>query len=187
MKIAHISDSHLGFSAYRKVDEVTGINQREVDLYSAFVRCIDAIIESKVEVALHSGDLFDTVRPSNRAISFALEQLIRLTDAGVEVVLIAGNHSAPKLRETGSVFKIFEHLDKVHPVYQGRYEVVEIGDLAVHAVPHADRQVMMDQLDQVKLDRGRKFNVLMLHAGLIGSMSSWSPHHTCAPMSTISR
>jgi DNA repair protein SbcD/Mre11 len=168
MKIAHFSDTHLGFSAYRKVDDESGINQREMDLYRAFERCVDGIIASDAEVVLHSGDLFDSVRPSNRAISFTLDQLIRLTDAGKEVVLIAGNHSAPKLRETGSVFRIFDHLRQVHSVYKGAYEKLVIGDLAIHAVPHADGEIMKEQLDLVKPDRERRYNVLMLHAGLTG-------------------
>ncbi|OPY33291.1 MAG: DNA double-strand break repair protein Mre11 [Methanomassiliicoccales archaeon PtaU1.Bin124] len=168
MKIAHFSDTHLGYSAYRKVDESLGINQREMDLYKAFERCVDGIIESDAEVVLHSGDLFDTVRPSNRAISFTLEQLIRLTKAGKEVVLIAGNHSAPKLRETGSVFRIFDHLEHVHCVYKETYEMIELDGLAVHAVPHARDEEMMAQLDLVKVDKGVDHNVLMLHAGIKG-------------------
>lgn len=168
MKIAHFSDTHLGFSAYRKLDDESGINQREMDLYHAFERCVDDIIKSDAEVVLHSGDLFDTVRPSNRAISFTLDQLIRLTKAGKEVVLIAGNHSAPKLRETGSVFRIFDHLEHVHPVYKETYEKIVIDGLAVHAVPHADSERMMAQLDLVQPDPDAHHDVMMLHAGMRG-------------------
>lgn len=168
MKIAHFSDTHLGSSAYRKLDDEYGINLREMDLYRAFERCVDGIIESDAEVVVHSGDLFDTVRPSNRAISFTLDQLIRLTKAGKEVVLIAGNHSAPKLRETGSVFRIFEHLDHVHPVYREVYEKVSVAGLAVHAVPHADADKMMAQLDLVQPDPDAQFDIMMLHAGIRG-------------------
>ncbi|MFA5312063.1 MAG: exonuclease SbcCD subunit D [Methanomassiliicoccales archaeon] len=167
MRIAHISDTHLGFSAYRRVDEGSGLNQREVDLYNAFQRCVDMMIDEKVELVLHSGDLFDSVRPSNRAISFAMEQFVRLTDSDAKVVVIAGNHSTPKMRETGSVFKIFEHLKGVRPVYQGRYEKVDVDDIAVHAVPHSERETMMDELDGIELDPDRK-NVLMVHTGVAG-------------------
>ncbi|QLH74422.1 MAG: exonuclease SbcCD subunit D [Methanomassiliicoccales archaeon] len=167
MKIAHISDTHLGFSAYRKVDEETGMNQREIDIYRAFQRSVDAMISERVDLVLHSGDLFDTVRPSNRAISFAMEQFVRLTKAGAKVVVIAGNHSTPRMRETGSVFKIFEHLPGVRPVYQGIYETVDVGEVIIHAVPHADRDEMTRELDKVIPVEGR-LNVLMLHAGIAG-------------------
>ncbi|MCE5297021.1 MAG: exonuclease SbcCD subunit D [Euryarchaeota archaeon] len=167
MRIAHISDTHLGFSAYRRVDEGSGLNQREVDMYNAFQRCVDMMIDGNVELVLHSGDLFDSVRPSNRAISFAMEQFVRLTDSGAKVIVIAGNHSTPKLRETGSVFKIFEHLKGVRPVYQGRYERIDVEDVAVHAVPHSERETMMEELDKIELDADSK-NVLMVHTGVTG-------------------
>jgi DNA repair exonuclease SbcCD nuclease subunit len=165
MRIAHFSDSHLGYSAYSKVDEETGLNAREMDFYRAFERCVDRILRVKPDAVLHSGDLFDSVRPTNRAISFALEQMIRISQTGIPVVMIAGNHSTPRLRETGSVFKIFEHLDNVHPVFQEEYERIELGDLAVHALPHCDTERMTNELQRMAPSKGKK-NVGMLHAGI---------------------
>ena len=115
MRIAHIADTHVGFYAYRRSDPETGINQREVDVYRAFVRMVDSLIEKRPDLVLHAGDLFDSVRPSNRALSVVLEQLLRLSREKIPVVLIAGNHSTPRLRETGSVFRLFEHIEGVHP------------------------------------------------------------------------
>ena len=40
MKILHVSDTHLGYSAYRKVTE-DGVNQREIDTYRAFEQFVD--------------------------------------------------------------------------------------------------------------------------------------------------
>lgn len=165
MKIVHVSDTHLGYSAYSKVDEGTGLNQREMDFYNAFERFVDRVLEVRPDAVLHSGDLFDTVRPTNRAISFALEQLIRITEKGIPVVVIAGNHSTPKLRETGSVFKILDHLDNLYPVFKEQYERIEVGDLVVHAVPHCDQEKMVHELTRMEPVRGR-LNVGMLHAGV---------------------
>ncbi|HTY47626.1 MAG TPA: DNA repair exonuclease [Methanomassiliicoccales archaeon] len=165
MRIAHVSDTHLGFSAYGRLDEESGLNQREVDFYQAFERAVDAILEAKVDVVLHSGDVFDSVRPSNRALSFALDQFARISEAGVPTVVIAGNHSTPKLRETGSVFKVFEHLKDVHPVYKGEYEQIELGDLAVHAVPHCEGEALQNAMAEMK-PRPGKVNVGMLHVGV---------------------
>ncbi|MCX6671032.1 MAG: hypothetical protein NTX92_03845, partial [Euryarchaeota archaeon] len=46
MRILHLADTHLGYSAYRKVTE-QGVNQREMDVYDAFTRCIDYAIKTK--------------------------------------------------------------------------------------------------------------------------------------------
>lgn len=165
MKIVHVSDTHLGYSAYSKVDESTGLNQRETDFYDAFQGFVDRALRLRPDAVLHSGDLFDTVRPTNRAISFALEQFLRITREGIPVVVIAGNHSTPRLRETGSVFRIFEHIEGMHPVYREQYEAVDLGGLTVHAVPHCDTDRMVAELERLQPSKAR-YNVGMLHAGI---------------------
>ena len=100
MKILHIADTHLGFSAYRKATD-EGINQREIDTYDAFKQFIDYAIENEPDLILHAGDLFDSVRPNNRAISTAVKQINRISKKKIPFVLIAGNHEHPKIKETG--------------------------------------------------------------------------------------
>ena len=169
MKVVHISDTHLGFSAYTKVDPLTGVNQRESDFYDSFVRCVDRAIELRPDLLIHAGDLFDTVRPQNRAIDLALKQLVRLSEADIEVVLISGNHSTPKLAETGNIFRIFEHLRNVHPIHEPGAASVVCGDATVHAIPHSANPSMAETLAQVRRSRDTKHNILVLHAGVDGA------------------
>jgi exonuclease SbcD len=98
MRIIHLADTHLGYSAYRKATE-EGVNQREVDVYDAFTQCIDYAIKTKPDVVLHAGDLFDSVRPTNRAITVAVQQILRLSKEKIPFVVISGNHETPKLKE----------------------------------------------------------------------------------------
>lgn len=133
VKILHFSDTHLGYSEYSALDPA-GINQRESDVYQAFVQAIDKSIELKPVVAIHSGDLFDNVRPANRAINMAMTQFRRLSEAGIAVVVIAGNHSAPKIRTTGSIFQSLAQLRGVFPIYDGEYKLIRIGEIAVHGI-----------------------------------------------------
>ena len=167
MRIAHIADTHVGFSAYRRSDPETGMNQREVDVYQAFERLVDSLITKRPDVVLHSGDLFDSVRPSNRALSVVLEQLLRLSDASIPVVLIAGNHSTPRLKETGSVFRLFEHIKGVTPFYTPGMHRLDLGDLTVTAFPHQDKESMVNALQSWKRGHSR-YEVGMLHAGIQG-------------------
>lgn len=167
MRIAHIADTHVGFSAYRRSDPQTGMNQREVDIYQAFERLVDSLISKRPDAVLHSGDLFDSVRPSNRALSVVLEQLLRLSEADIPVVLIAGNHSTPRLKETGSVFRLFEHIKGVSAFYTPGMHRLEIGDLTVTAFPHQEKESMIEALKGWKRGRGR-YEVGMLHAGIQG-------------------
>ncbi|KAA0003968.1 MAG: exonuclease SbcCD subunit D [Thermoplasmata archaeon] len=167
MRILHVADTHLGYSAYHKVAS-NGLNQREMDVYNAFKQFIDYAIETKPDLILHCGDLFDSVRPTNRAISFALQQLLRLSEEDIPIVIISGNHETPKLRETGSVFRIFEHIKGVHPVYKGKYEQMEFSDVIIHAIPHCHTgEDLKKALESIEIKEGYH-NIQMLHVGIIG-------------------
>lgn len=168
MKLLHIADTHIGFSAYRKLYE-NGINQREIDIFDSFKQFIDYALQNKPDLIIHAGDLFDSVRPTNRAISYVIDQLILLSKAKIPFIVIAGNHSTPRLRETGSVFRLIEHLENIYPIYRSKYETIEINDLKVHAIPHCNDQETFDQnLKKIKLDKNFKYNVLVLHTGVEG-------------------
>ena len=176
MRIVHISDTHLGFFAYSRTDPDTGINQREADFYRVFAQAVDMIIDLKPDAVVHAGDLFDGVRPQNRAIDTALRQLIRLSEAGIEVVLISGNHSTPKMRETGSIFRIFDHLDGIHPIYEPGVTEVISGDIAIHAIPHSVEPPMKEVLSTLRPSDKTRYNILVLHAGIEGSARYRTDH-----------
>lgn len=61
MKFAHLADTHLGYRQF-------GLLEREKDFYEVFDKIIDKIIEEKVDFVIHSGDLFDSARPSPIAL-----------------------------------------------------------------------------------------------------------------------
>lgn len=110
MKIFHFSDTHLGYYNYDKVTE-KGVNAREQDFYDAFVFVIKQILERKPDLVIHSGDFFHKPSPTNRAMTFALEQLRILSKANIPIVIIWGNHSTPKTIYTSPILKAFGTVD----------------------------------------------------------------------------
>ncbi len=177
IRLVHLADTHLGFGAYRALDAEFAINQREADNYRAFERAIDAIMELRPDLVIHAGDVFDSARPSNRAMSFALRQFLRLTAAGIPVVLISGNHSTPKLAGTGSVFEIFDLFEGLRPVYADGYERVDLARTIVHAVPQcrspeefqAALAAARESLEQESAGKGnRRPHILTAHAAYAG-------------------
>ncbi len=85
MKFAHLADTHLGYRQY-------GLIEREKDFYEVFDKVIDKIIEEKVDFVIHSGDLFETARPSPMALLTFQKGLLKLKGAGIPMYAIAGNH-----------------------------------------------------------------------------------------------
>lgn len=165
MKIVHFSDTHLGFQAFDRVTD-TGVNAREQDVYHAFEQVIDRILALKPDLVVHAGDLFHRPSPSNRALTFALEQLRRLAKANIPIVIIAGNHETPKTIYNSPILRALRSLDGVFPMFGETWEVFEFGGVAVHGVPHInDNRLLLAELDRLSPLPG-KFNLLMLHTSL---------------------
>jgi DNA repair exonuclease SbcCD nuclease subunit len=77
LKIAHTSDVHLhdGDDSAHALD--------------AFTRVVDAVLETKADLFLIAGDLFDHNRIQREVIDYVYEQLARVD---CPTVIIAGNH-----------------------------------------------------------------------------------------------
>ncbi len=175
MKIVHFSDTHLGYSDYSRFDSESAINKRENDVYGVFKEIVDYIIKTKPDLVIHAGDLFDSIRPSNRAISVALEQISRLSKEHIPTVIIAGNHSTPRQKSADTIFKILQYFPDVYPVFGGKYEKLKIGECAIHAIPHSySDEDLQESIKKLKVDKSFKYNVMVAHTAIRGvDEASW--------------
>jgi len=133
MKIVHMADSHLGFSAYGRVDR-WGRNLREEMIYQGFSETVDRIIELRPDAVVHAGDVFHHVRPRIRPLVVFKQNLERLVEAGIPVIIISGNHDAPKSYAALSPFTLFEGMDGVHIAHHYRYERFDAGGCRFHCI-----------------------------------------------------
>ncbi len=70
-------------------------------MQEAYGRAVDAILERDVDLVIHSGDVFDSVRPATHVIIGFLKQTARITArASIPYLVTAGNHETPRLRTT---------------------------------------------------------------------------------------
>ena len=84
MKIAVISDLHLGFRQYSSIE-------REEDFYNQLFMVRDKINEEDVDMVIIAGDLFDKPNPSPAAINAYREGI---GDLNVDIIVaIQGNHT----------------------------------------------------------------------------------------------
>ena len=170
MRFIHFADTHLGFSEYSKIDSETGVNQREQDFYTAWWHSIESIIQHQPDFVLHAGDLFQSPRPNNRSIAIALAGLKRLNEANIPIVLIAGNHSTPRIRATGSIFEALTVLPNVQAAFNGVYEKFSIQDkesgklCVIHCIPHCSLSEDLEKAyAAVEPDQSAQWNILMTH------------------------
>jgi len=164
LKILHFSDTHLGYNDLDILDE-NNINQREADFYDAFTQVVNQIIKIKPDFIIHTGDLFHRSSPSNRAITFALEQFKIIDDLDIPFILIAGNHSTPRTNLSSPILKIFENFKNVYASYSQEYKKIEFDDVVFHTLPHMnDDSIALDQIElcESSIDT-RKKNIMMMH------------------------
>lgn len=88
MKILHTSDWHIGSTFYGK--------KRHEEFSAFFDWLYSTVQENDVRVLLVSGDIFDTVLPSNTAQSLYYSFLVRLLKSSCRhVIVTGGNHDSP--------------------------------------------------------------------------------------------
>ena len=169
LRIAHFSDTHLGYRALFRADPETGRNQRAVDFELAYERVIDDILTREVDLVVHAGDVFHHTRPSWQALRCFVRQTRKLETAGLPCLVIAGNHDTPRLRTSGSAFSVLEWaLPGV--TFVADYEDAEVRfdplDLTVHAVPHG---ALTNPNPVVAMPSAETRNILVTH-GMVPGM-----------------
>jgi len=178
MKIVHLADTHLGLSAFNRVDPETGMNLREQLIYDNFLAAVDRIIAMRPDALVHAGDLFHQVKPKTRAYTTALDALSRLQDAGVPMLAVAGNHSMAKTRYTASPFEVLERggyrTTDLYVAHHNRYRRVELGDAVFHLIPNMlEAEGYRRAFDGLEFSPGT--NVLVTH-GLASNLKDRRLH-----------
>ncbi len=164
--ILHFSDTHLGYQAFDRVDDTSGVNAREADIYAVFEHIIDRAIAERPAVVVHSGDFFHRPSPSNRALTHALEQLRRLSDAQIPIVILAGNHETPRTFYNSPILRALRTLRGVYPIFSEAWETYCFDQIAVHGVPHInDEQALRRELMRMEPLHDH-FNLLLLHTSM---------------------
>ncbi|WP_405303295.1 exonuclease SbcCD subunit D [Methanobrevibacter sp.] len=161
MKFAHLADTHLGYRQF-------GLIEREKDFYEVFEKVIDKIIEEKVDFVIHSGDLFETARPSPIALLTFQKGLLKLKGAGIPMYAIAGNHDI--VMRNGSIPPqiIFKKLGlKVISPINTNYMH---GDIFIGGLPFyssSQVKILKSKLDELsKKAANHDKSILVLHQGI---------------------
>ncbi len=175
MRMCHLSDSHLGAGAGHPKRGESGLTLRQEDIINSFVEAVDRIIQLKPDFCIHSGDLFDSVRPLNRIIAIAGQQLFRLAEEHeIPTIIICGNHDAPKQPHIGAALDIFANIDNLYISAAGTLSVFEIEGVKFFALPHClTVETQKRELQKCVPDPDAVHNVLIMH-GVASGMPEFS-------------
>lgn len=175
MRIAHFSDSHLGAGENHPRRGDSGLTLRQEDIINSFIEAVDKIIELKPDVCIHAGDIFHIVRPLNKIIALAAEQLYRIAEEHkIPTIIIAGNHDAPKQPHIGAAIEIFKHIDNLYVAAESKLERYIIQDTEFFALPHCmTTKILKEEFEKCRPNPQMKHNVLILH-GVASGMPQFS-------------
>ncbi|MCO5214578.1 MAG: exonuclease SbcCD subunit D [Thermomicrobiales bacterium] len=172
IRIAHITDTHLGYRTLNKPDPASGRNQRTVDFERAFEWAVNDIIEQekKPDAVIHAGDVFHHARPTWQSMRHFIQQWQKIERAGIPSLVIAGNHDTPRVRTGGSAYSILELVLPNTTFYAGYedkhdHETFQHLGIHVHAVPHGALTSDNPVVPQVFANR---INVMVIHGMVKG-------------------
>ena len=119
MKLLHVSDLHIG-------KRVNGISMVDDQRY-ILDRIISIAVEQQVRAILISGDIYDKASPSAEAVTVLDSFLTNLTNAGIRVLAVPGNHdSAERIAYAQGLLAVQGVC--FPPVFAGEVQVVELED-----------------------------------------------------------
>jgi len=163
MKIAHFSDTHLGNRAFGHIAP-SGMYQREEDVLETFQKFLNSISAHDPDFVLHTGDFFESPRPSNWTILKAFRILSEFQKAREyrPFVIIAGNHEIPKTFETGCILDLYEYIPGVMP-FRRKIESLLFPEKNLEILVIPSRGIPDLKNTSIRPSTGQRVKVLMAH------------------------
>ena len=164
VRLAHLADTHLGYKQYN-------LEEREKDIYDALEEIGDRILEEHADIVVHSGDLFDSPRPTPQAY-FAFKKFLKKLDGKVKFFAVLGDHDRSKSRGVAPHVLFDDQVQVLGVNANAEHQSVSVGgqDVLVaglSSLSRAYRVVLVEELKKLgALQLGGKVGVLVLHESI---------------------
>ena len=163
MIVAHLSDLHLGFRAYGRVESDMDIRERDVS--AAFERVVGELVRLGPDVVVVAGDVFDRPDPPAGAIVALARglELLRSSLPETPVLMVAGPRDTPRRSGDPGALAVLDTFSNVEAATNlTRSILFDRLDLHACLVPH--RAAVRHPAVVPEPDPTRRWNLLVLHA-----------------------
>ncbi len=126
IRVMHFADTHFGVELYGRLDPETGVNTRLLDFKKSLLEAIDKALEANIHLAVFAGDAYKARDPRQTEQREFASCIRKLTDAGIPVVLLAGNHDLPAIKGRASAVEIYRTLGVTNVTVVSKPEVILI-------------------------------------------------------------
>lgn len=163
MIVAHLSDLHLGFRAYGRVER--GVDVRERDVAAAFERASQELVKARPDVVVIAGDVFDRPDPPAGAIVALARglEVLRAALPDAPVLLVAGPRDTPRRQGDPGALAAFDTFPNVEAA-TGLMRSILIERLGLHACLVPYRALTRHPPALPEPDPRMRWNLLTLHA-----------------------
>ncbi|MBR0104434.1 MAG: exonuclease SbcCD subunit D [Firmicutes bacterium] len=182
MKFMHLSDLHIG----KRLNEFSLLEDQ--------AHILDKILETakneSVDAVIIAGDIYDRSVPSVEGVRLFDRFITALSEMGIYVFIISGNHDSPERLAFGSGLMAASRVF-ISPVYEGDIEPVklsdEFGDIFVYLLPFVKpaqvrhyfpdekiesyTQMMEFIVSRMDIDKSKR-NILVTHQYTAGAEKS---------------
>jgi DNA repair protein SbcD/Mre11 len=164
VRIAHLADTHLGYKQYN-------LDEREKDIYDALEEISNKILEERVDIVVHSGDLFDSPRPTPQAYR-AFKNFLKKLDGKAKIFSVLGDHDRPKSRGIAPhiLFEDQMHILGVGGCVQQQQLNIDGSEVVIAGLSNLTRSyrvVLVEELKKIaNLKLEGKISILLLHEGI---------------------
>ena len=165
MILAHLSDLHLGFRAYGRMDR--GVDIRERDVSVAFERALQQVISLNPGIVVVSGDIFDRPDPPASAVVTLARglELLRSSLPTTPVLMVAGPRDTPRRLGDPGAFAVLDSLPNVEAATDlTRSIIMERLQLHVCLIPY--RAAVRHPPAFPEPEPRMRWNLLVLHGAL---------------------
>ncbi|NLX69920.1 MAG: exonuclease SbcCD subunit D [Clostridiales bacterium] len=141
IRLIHTGDLHIGVQNYGRVDGTTGMHTRLMDFLQTLDKLVDYAVDNQTDAVLICGDVFKNREPDVTQQREFAKRIKRLSDAGIIVYIIVGNHDLHNAVGKATSVEIYDVVD-LPGVYVRRKPVVDVldtrrGPLQIVALPYA--------------------------------------------------
>lgn len=124
VRLLHFSDLHLGVGTAGKIDTESGFTSRVLDALARLDDVVAFALENPVDVLIFSGDTFKHRSPDPTLVRDFARRIKKVSSAGVQVILLAGNHDMATVSLKATSLDIFRALEVENVTVVARQEVV---------------------------------------------------------------
>lgn len=163
LRVMHFADTHFGVELYGRLDPETGLHSRLLDFKRSLLKAIELSLEANIDLAIFAGDAYKTRDPRQTDQREFARCIRELTDAGIPVVMLAGNHDLPNTKGRANAVEIYHTLDvqNVHVLSKPDIIVVETkaGKVRIAGMPYLIKGLMVarEEFQGKSLQEGRLY------------------------------